>query len=335
MPSLAETIPAKDWGPRAAASAVLHPPRLRHAHEDYGLFGPGSATWEVWTYPSILIATVRAAVVQMFQPATGAGVSDRSVYQQDPLGRLRRTGDYFLTVVFGDGRTVIDASEKLKRIHDRVTGIESVSGKPYAANDPENQLWVHITTWHSVLYCYERYGPGRLSPDREEQYWHECQNAGGLQTCDPADVPTSRAGIRAYFESMRPQMCISEGPRETIRWLLAPRLAPTSSSPVLKAIDQSLVLVGRAAAATLPTYLRQLGDFDHSSIPDAAVVPLARAGSRTLNARQLQRVFAAMSPEGYAVREAALHGPTPARPETVTVRHARTAHAQHLALAAA
>jgi uncharacterized protein (DUF2236 family) len=333
MPAVTDLIPSAEWGPRAAVSQVLRPPRLRREREDHGLFGPDSATWEVWSHPSILIAAVRAAVVQMFQAPTAAGVSQNSVYQRDPMGRLRRTGDYFLTVAYGDGRSVIEASDALRRIHDRVTGIEPITGEQYSANDPENQLWVHVTTWHTVLYCYERYGPGGLSPEREAEYWRECRLASELQVLDPADVPGSRAEVREYFASMRPQMCLSDGAREIIDWLLSPRFP--ESSPALKPIERVFVLVGRAAAATIPAYMRELGGFDRSLIPDRTVVPLARSGSRVLNLRLLQRGFAAASPEGYAVREAALFGPPPRRPRTVTVAEARHALEKESARAAA
>ena len=272
-------VSAQAWGPRAALSQVLHPPRLRRAREDYGLFGPGSAVWEVWLYPTAYIAPLRAAIVQMFQPATAAGVAQNRVYQRDPLGRLRRTARYFITVVFGDSRSVVTAADRLRRVHDRVTGHDPVTGTRYAANDPENQLWVHITTWHSMLYCYERYGPGPLPPDREIEYWRGCRTAAELQDLGPAQVPGSRAEVRAYFASMRPQMCVSESAREIIDWLLK----PTSSE--LRLLKPVFVLLARAAAATLPTYLRALGGFDRSRALDNALVPLVRAASRVMTLR--------------------------------------------------
>jgi hypothetical protein len=42
-----------------------------------------------------------------------------------------------------------------------------------------------VTGWHSVLKCYERYGPGPLSPSEEARYWAEWRIAAELQTCRP------------------------------------------------------------------------------------------------------------------------------------------------------
>src|SRR5206468_11961523 len=72
----------------------------------------------------------------------------------------------------------------------------------------------------SILYAYERYGPGRLSEEDEARYWEECAIAAELQTCDPADVPGTRDGIREYFEHMRPQLVGSEVARKTMDHLL-------------------------------------------------------------------------------------------------------------------
>jgi uncharacterized protein (DUF2236 family) len=317
MSVVTKPVPASAWGPRAALSQMLHPPRLRRPRADHGLFGPGSAVWEVWLYPTAYIAPLRAAIVQMFQPATAAGVSQNSVYQRDPLGRLRRTADYFITVVFGDGRSVVTAADRLRRVHQRVTGHDPITGTRYAANEPENQLWVHMTTWHSILYCYERYGPGPLTPEREREFWRGCRISSELQGLDPAQVPGSRVEVREYFASMRPQMCVSEDARGIIDWLLK----PTSSE--LRLLRPVFVLLARAAAATLPTYLRDLGGFHRSRVLDSAVVPVVRAASRVMTLRLLRRIGAAASPEAYALRDAAAFGPPPTRNATVTIAEAR------------
>jgi len=121
--------------------------------------------------------------------------------------------------------------------------------------------------------------------------------------------------------------------REIIHGVLTPRLGPPS--PALRPIEELFAVVGRAAAATIPDYMRKLGGLDHSWIPDAFAVPVARAGSQVLNLRRLQRVFAALSPEGYAVREAGLFG-SPGRPlRTVSVAQAREAVARRSVGAAA
>ena len=90
-----------------------------------------------------------------------------------------------------------------------MTGIEPISGKRYSANNPESQLWIHVTGWHSALKADPRYGSGPLHPAEEDRYRAECAIAAELQTCDPADVPRNRAEVRAYFDRVRPRLCVS------------------------------------------------------------------------------------------------------------------------------
>ncbi|HEX4221331.1 MAG TPA: oxygenase MpaB family protein, partial [Pseudonocardiaceae bacterium] len=174
---------------------------------DHGFFGPGSPTWKVWTAPTALLGFQRAVVLEHFDPFLTAAVADQRGIYTDPVGRLDRTLAYFLTIAVADGRTAIQASEFLLRVHAAATGIEPISGKRYSANNPASQLWIHVTGWHSVLKCYERYGPGPLSADEERRYWGESVLAAELQTCKPSDVPTSRDQVRAYFTEVRPTLC--------------------------------------------------------------------------------------------------------------------------------
>ena len=106
------------------------------------------------------------------------------------------------------------------RIHARAKGIEPITGSRYSANNPEAQLWIHITGWHSVLKCYERYGPGPLSEAEEDRFWAESRIAAELQTCKPADVPASRDEVRQYFADVRGRLCTSEHADRAMQYLL-------------------------------------------------------------------------------------------------------------------
>jgi uncharacterized protein (DUF2236 family) len=309
---------------------VVKPPQTSRRREDHGLFGPGSPTWAVWSHPSLVIAGGRAAIVQMFHPPTAAGVAQHSVYAGDFHGRLRRTARYFATVALGDARSAIEASERLRRVHERVAGIEPLTGRPYRAGDPPNQLWVHVTGWHSALYAYERYGPGRLSPGDEARYWSECRIASELQDLDPADVPGSRAAVREYFESMRPCLCISEPARAIVHSLLPPPL-----SLELAPFAPLLPLVAATTVATIPRHLRRLGGFDQPPIVDAGVRPFARITMAALTLPVLERLLAALAPEAYAVAHDALAGEPPLRDEVVSPAEARRRLAQRVTPAVA
>jgi uncharacterized protein (DUF2236 family) len=302
---------------------VVKPPQVSRRREDHGLFGPGSPTWAVWSHPSLVIAGGRAAIVQMFHPPTAAGVAQHSVYAGDFHGRLRRTAHYFATVALGDARSAIEASERLRRVHERVTGIEPLTGRPYRAGDPTNQLWVHVTGWHSALYSYERYGPGRLSPQDEARYWSECGIASELQDLDPSDVPCSRAAVRDYFESMRPCLCVSEHAQAIMLSLLPPPV-PWELAPFVPLLP----VLAAATVATIPRHMRRLGGFDQPAVVDAGVRPLTRITMAALTLPVLERLLAALAPEAYAVARDALAGRPPLRNEVVSPTDARRRLAQ-------
>jgi uncharacterized protein (DUF2236 family) len=291
---------------------LIEPPQASARREDHGLFGPGSPTWAVWSHPAVLVGGWRAAIVQMFHPPTAAGVAQHSAYQNDFSGRLRRTGAYFATVAMGDGRSAIVASERLRRIHERVTGVEPLSGRPYRATDPENQLWVHVTSWHSALYAYERYGGGPLSTEREERYWRECAIASELQDLERADVPCRRPEVREYFDSMRPSLGVSEPARAIMHSLLVP-----PHSWELMPVAPLLPVLRAATVATIPRHMRRLGGFDQPQILGVGARPLTRM-TMALSWPVLERLFAMLAPEAYAVAHEALHGRPPLRDEIVS-----------------
>lgn len=187
-------------------------------HEDYGFFGPDSVAWKVWGHPtSLTVGFQRAVVVEELDPALVASVNATQAIIQRPRTRYDRTIRYFAMVAFADSRSATEAADVLVKVHSKGIGIEPLSGQPYDANDPQAQLWIHLTGWHSVLYAYEKYGPGKLTEDEERQFWQECAVAAELQTCSPDDVPRTRAGVREYFESMRPRLAGSEVPSG--RWI--------------------------------------------------------------------------------------------------------------------
>jgi uncharacterized protein (DUF2236 family) len=204
-----------------------------------------------------------------------------------------------------------------------VAGIEPLSGRPYRASDPPNQLWVHVTGWHSALYAYERYGPGRLSPQNEARYWQECAIAAELQGLERTDVPCSRTAVREYFESMRPRLRVSESARAVMQSLLPPPV-PRELAPV----TPLLPLLAAATVATIPRHMRRLGGFDQPAVEDAAALPLTRVAIGALTLPVLERLLAALAPEAYAVAHDALTGPPPLSDEVVSPAEARRRLAQ-------
>ena len=134
---------------------------------DYGFFGPDSVTWKVWSYPtSLTIGFQRAVVIEELDPALVAAVDKTHDIYARPRTRYDRTLRYFAMVAFDDSAATTKAADVLVKIHSKAVGEDPVTGRRYDANDPDSQLWIHLTAWHSILKAYERYGPGRLSGRR-------------------------------------------------------------------------------------------------------------------------------------------------------------------------
>ncbi|CRK49233.1 conserved hypothetical protein [Rhodococcus sp. RD6.2] len=286
---------------------------------DNGFFGPGSPTWKVWTHPTALIGFQRAVTLEHFDPMLAAAVADADGIYTDPRGRLDGTLSYFLVIAVGDSRTAIETSELLMRVHARITGIEPVSGKRYAANNPDSQLWIHVTGWHSVLKAYEMFGPGPLTPEDEDRYWADCVVAAELQTCATSDVPASRAAVREYFAEVRPRLCTSERAQRGMHYLLR-----TEGGAGRWPLWASSRLIAPAAIATLPKWMRVLGDFDQPAALDRAVAPAARAAVRaTRSPAAMQAVLRGTLPVTRSVLKWHFANPVAENPETVTPAEAR------------
>jgi uncharacterized protein (DUF2236 family) len=247
-------------------------------HADYGFFGPDSVTWQVWGYPtSLTVGFQRAVVVEELDPALVASVDETQAIRDRPRTRYDRTLRYFAMVAFGDTRSTTKAADVLVKIHSKAIGIEPLSGDKYDANDPHSQLWIHLTAWHSILYAYEKYGPGKLSAADEARYWQECATAAELQTCDPADVPRSREGIQAYFEYMRPRLVGSPVAQSTMDHLLH---AEVMLPPMPLLLRPGGWVVSRflrvATIATMPQWMREMADLRQPRVLDALITPVMK-----------------------------------------------------------
>lgn len=305
-------------GPRMLA-AHAWPFDANRRREDHGFFGPDSPTWKVWTSPTALLGFQRSIAVEAFDPFLTAAVTGTQGIYTDPMGRLDSTLTYFTIIAVGDSRAAVEASELLQRVHARGTGIEPISGLRYSANDPDSQLWIHLTGWHSVLKCYEMFGAGPLTPAEEARYWADCVIAAELQTCDPAKVPNSRDGVRAYFAEQRPRLCWSEDADRVARQILYP---PTGGTGVL--VGQVARRLTPAVIATLPQWMRRISGLDQSSAVDAAVVPATRALMTSVTPMPLRKRLATIAaPQLVRVWDNAYSSAPPLRDEIVTPAQAR------------
>ena len=74
--------------------------------------------------------------MQMLHPVVLAGVWDHSNFRADMHGRLRRTARFIATTTYGDREVAYRAINRVRMIHEKVTGILP-DGAPYRASDPD------------------------------------------------------------------------------------------------------------------------------------------------------------------------------------------------------
>ncbi|MEV6773366.1 oxygenase MpaB family protein [Nocardia sp. NPDC051030] len=280
---------AKKQGRRGVGAGRIRRSEVE-PHEDYGFFGPGSVVWKVWGHPSApIVGFLRAVVVEPLDPSLIAALDGTQDLYRRPQTRQDRTLRYFSMVAFAGSRDVCKAADVLVKVHSKAIGKLPYEEGTYDANDPDSQLWTHLVAWHSMLYGYEKYGPGKLTAVEEAEYWESCAVAAELQTCSSDDVPRTREGIREYFAAMRPKLEASPIARQAMRHLLntemvVPPQMPWWQRPIALAAAKSLRV---ATLAMMPRWMREMAGLRQSRVLDVLIVPVMRVPFAVLRRRPL------------------------------------------------
>lgn len=252
VPTMSNRTPLLRWSPRdiiAARTVGL----FTHAEYplanslsyrgDQGLFGPGSATWEVIGDVSVMVGGIRALLIQAAHPEVVAGVSDHSSYGTDPLRRLSRTTSYVTATSYGAMPEVEEAFAMIRRAHRPVKGI-SHRGIEYSADSGSGASWVHNVLADSFLTAFNVFGPHQLTITRADQFAAEQAKLGALLRAP--ELPDTRDSLALWVDA-HPEIAPSPGMEQTIVFLTNPPIPSTARAPY-----QVLL---RAAAATLPPRL--------------------------------------------------------------------------------
>lgn len=240
---------------RAAAAFAACVPE---APADDGFFGPGSVTWRLHSDLSVPVSGLRSLLLQALHPLAMAGVEQHSQWRDDPGGRFASTAAYVLTTTYGDRAAARAAAARVRKVHERVTGTDPVTGQPYAAGDPALLIWVHAALVESGLAAAAAYG-APLSPAEQDQYVAEMTAAAELIGVPAAPfarggAPASVAELSAYFEAVRPSLATSGSTTDTAAYLLG----MPDVEPELAEVWQVLAA---ASAASLPAWARAMYGF--------------------------------------------------------------------------
>ncbi|UVO52543.1 oxygenase MpaB family protein [Sphingomonas sp. SUN019] len=242
---------------------------LARAPGDDGLFGPRSVSWRVHgDFSSMMIGGVSALLLQMLHPLALAGVWDHSDFRRDRLGRLRRTAQFIALTTFGGTACAGEAIDKVRRIHDRVSGVLP-DGATYDANDPALLTWVHVAEVDSFLRAYLRYRDPALTGAEHDRYLAE--TATIARALGATDVPETRRAIGEYYAAVRPDLRFNDRTREVASALLAPGDDAATNG--------AMALVTQAAIDLLPPWAQAL----HGRSVPAFGRPAVRFGARGMS----------------------------------------------------
>jgi uncharacterized protein (DUF2236 family) len=209
---------AADLVQRSAAAFVSGIP---DEAADDGFFGPASVAWRISGDISAPVAGLRALMVQALHPLAMAGVDQHSDWRSDPVGRLAATSAYLATITFAERAVAERAATRVRRIHEHVTGTDSVTGTSYAASDPALLLWVHAALVDSNVVARALFGTP-LSAEDADRYVEEMVVAAELVGVSAELVPDSAAALARYLAAIRPQLACTPAAGESMAYLLDP-----------------------------------------------------------------------------------------------------------------
>lgn len=249
---------------------------------DQGFFGPDSVSWRIHRDPSAIPGAGRALLIQALNPHVMDVFLANSDYRDDPWGRLRRTGDYFRDVIYGDSARAERAGLAVRSLHQRLQGVaDPESGRVYRAGDPDLLLWVHATAVDSFLASYRRYG-GWLSRTDADRYVAEQVKAAELVGIAAADAPASASDLADYLGGVT-DLRLTPGAEEGMEMILFDPPIPDWLRPAWLGMAAAIV-------ALLPAHVRALYRLPWLAPLDVPLRLTAFAAGRAFNAwRALQR----------------------------------------------
>jgi uncharacterized protein (DUF2236 family) len=189
--------------------------------EDDGFFRPASVTWRVGADLSGPVAALRSLLMQALHPLAMAGVDQHSGWRLDPVGRLAATSAYMATITYGDRASASRAAQRVRAVHSRVRGVDTMTGRPYAAGDPALLLWVHAALVDSALAASRLYGTSLADADAD-RYVSEMTVSAELVGVPGEIVPASVAALERYIAGVRPELRCTPAAAESMSYLLNP-----------------------------------------------------------------------------------------------------------------
>lgn len=167
---------------------------------DLGILARDSVARRLNRESFLLLGGTAALLLQVAHPLVAAGVDQHSDFRRDPFGRLLRTLNTTLAVVFG---TTAEARAALRRIDRRPVGVRGTAAgaRAYGAHDPGLVVWVQVTLVMTSLRLYELV-MGRLGDAEREAYWLEARSFASELGATEDALPRTFADLVRYEREM-------------------------------------------------------------------------------------------------------------------------------------
>jgi uncharacterized protein (DUF2236 family) len=195
---------------------------------DIGILARDSVARRMNREAFLLFGGTATLLMQVAHPLVAAGVAEHSDFRRDPFGRLLRTLNTTLGIVFGTTNEARAGLRRIDRRHVPVRGT-TLAGRGYDARDPALLVWVQVTLVLTSLRLYELVR-GELSDAEREAYWAEATVFAGELGATREALPASYDALIRYERYMLANEVIPDAnavavARDVIRplrWLPAP-----------------------------------------------------------------------------------------------------------------
>ena len=193
-------------------------------------------------------------IMQLAYPPVGYGVSRSSVIDgradMHPIKRGRTTLTYIAVAVLG---TAEDRRRYRQAVNRQHAQVRSAIDSPveYNAMDPTLQLWVAACLYYGIEDLYERVH-GKLIGDERHTFYRQGMVLGTTLQMPAEAWPETRADFDTYWNSMLPQLSISDEVRENLI-----EVASQTNLPRLMRQDSPHIALSNALGF-LPPEIREL-----------------------------------------------------------------------------
>lgn len=167
----------------------------------------------------LLAGGMCAILLQVAHPAVALGVARHSNFTWRAMDRLRATMTYVYCMTFGDPAERRAIRDHVNRVH------RGIHGPGYDALDPDLQLWVAATLYHTSTMLYGRW-IGHLDRGAAEAVYRQYRVLGVALQMREEQWPADQATFGSYWDGMLDRLQVTDAARKVCHDLFHPRRIP-------------------------------------------------------------------------------------------------------------